>query len=171
MNFLETSLAELYDSAVEAFPRTTMRQHATHTIRITNIRWTPFLGTKVLFVKSLAQNEGKEYNPIVLFKRVNYNGDQLRITASDFQEYTLDRLSLENTDVLVRCNCPDYYWRFNYYNHLDKSLYGTKRKKYESKGIGPPANPKQMPGLCKHIMKTIQVLGEAGLFSERSPAS
>lgn len=168
MNFIETSLGELYDSAVEAFPKTTMRQHATHTIKITNLRWTPFLGTKVLFIKSLAQNEGKEYTPIILFKRVDYKGNQLQITASDFQEYHLNRLSLENTDVLVRCNCPDYYWRFNYYNHLDKSLYGRKRAKYESKG-GPPANPKQMPGICKHIMKTIHVLGQTGLFSEITP--
>ncbi len=164
MDFIETSLGELYDSAVEAFPRTTMRQYATHTIKITNLRWTPFLGTKVLFVKALAQNEGKEYTPIILFKRVNYAGKQIRLSASDLQEYHLDRLSLEHTDVLVRCNCKDFYWRFNYYDHLDKALYGTKRKKYESKG-GPPANPKQLPGICKHLMKTVKVLGEAGLFT------
>ena len=165
MNFLETSLGELHDSAVEAFPRTTMRQHATHPIVVTNLRWTPFVGMKTLFIKGLAQNEGKEYNPIILFKRVNYDGDEVQIIASDDREYHFDKLSVENTDVLVRCNCPDFYWRFNYYDSLDKSLQGRKRVKYESKGIGPPANPLKMPGICKHLMKTVHVLGEAGIFS------
>jgi hypothetical protein len=165
MNFIETSLGELHDSAVEAFPRTAMRQHATHTIKIVNLRWTPFVGMKTLFIKALAQNEGKEYFPIVLFKRVNYAGDEVLITASDGAEVSFDKLSTENTDVLVRCNCPDFFWRFNWTNHLDKSLYGKKRKKYESKGVGPPANPRKMPGMCKHLIKTAHVLKESGIFS------
>lgn len=165
MRFLETSLGELHDSAVRAFPKTTLRQHATHPIVITNLRWTPFVGMKTLFIKGLAQNEGKEYNPMILFKRVNYDGDEVQIIASDDREYHFDKLSEENTDVAVRCNCLDYAFRFNFYNHLDGSLYGKKRKKYESKGIGPPANPKKLPGLCKHLLKTIKVLKEAGIFS------
>ena len=162
----ESSLQDLYDSAVAAFPQTTMRQHATHPIVITNLRWTPFVGMKTLFIKAIAQNEGKEYNPIVLLKRVDYNGDEITITASDMREVSFNRPSLESTNVLLRCNCPDFFWRFNYYNHRDKSLQGPKRRAYESKGVGPPANPHEMPGMCKHLMKTVHVLGEAGLFGE-----
>jgi predicted nucleotidyltransferase len=168
MMLIETSLRELYDSAVAAFPNTTKRQHATDPIVVTNLRWTPFVGMKTLFIKAIAQSEGKEYNPIVLFKKVNYNGDQVQITASDMREVSFDKLSLENTDVLLRCNCPDFYWRFNYYNHLDKSLQGPKRKKYEALGIGPPANPQEMPGMCKHLMKTVHVLAEAGIFANNA---
>lgn len=162
--FIETSLQALYDSAVEAFPNTTKRQHSTHPIVITNLRWTPFVGMKTLFIKAIAQSEGKEYSPIVLFKKVNYNGDEVTITASDMREVSFDKLSMEDTDVLVRCNCADHFWRFCHYNHLDKSLYGRDRKPYESKGIGLPANPQEMPGMCKHLMKTIHVLDEAGIF-------
>lgn len=162
---LESSLIDLHQSAVEAFPRTRMRQYATHPIVITNLRWTPFLGMKTLFVKGLAQHEGREYNPIIVLKKVNYKGGEITITASDGQEYSFDKLSLEQTDVVVRCNCPDFYWRFNYYNHKDKSLYGSKRGPYESQG-GAPANPRELPGMCKHLMKTVTVLKEAGIFSE-----
>lgn len=168
MDFIETSLGELYDSAVEAFPRTTMRQYATHTIKITNLRWTPFLGTKVLFVKALAQNEGREYFPTIIFKNVLYNSndDPVRIIASDGQVYQFKKLSIEHTDTLVRCQCGDFNWRFNFFNHIDKSLYGRKRKKYESKGIGPPANPLGLPGVCKHLIKTGIVLIESGIFRD-----
>ena len=82
------------------------------------------------------------------------------------KEYSFGKLSLENTDVVLRCNCADFRWRFNWYDHLDKSLYGRKRAKYESKGIGPPANPLELPGICKHLMKTAHVLQEAGIFQE-----
>lgn len=162
--FLETSLQDLYQSAVDAFPNTGLRQHATHPVVITNLRWTPFVGMKTLFIKGLAQNEGKEYNTLVLLKNVNYTGDQVKITASDNMEYSFDKLSLENTHALVRCGCPDFHWRFSYYNHLDKSLHGKKRQKYESKGIRPPANPSGLPGMCKHLMQTVHVLQEAGIF-------
>ena len=164
--FAESSLEDLYQSAVEAFPHTTMRQHATDTIIITNLRWTPYLGMRTLFIKALAQNEGREYSPIILFKKVNYNSDEVKIIDSAGKEYSFGKLSLENTDVVLRCNCADFFYRFNYYDHLDKSLYGRKRRKYESKGVGPPANPLGLPGICKHLMKTAHVLREAGIFQE-----
>ena len=164
--FAESSLEDLYQSAVEAFPHTTMRQHATDTIVITNLRWTPYLGMRTLFIKALAQNEGREYSPIILFKKVNYNSDEVKIIDSAGKEYSFGKLSLENTDVVLRCNCADFFYRFNYYDHLDKSLYGRKRRKYESKGVGPPANPLELPGICKHLMKTAHVLREAGIFQE-----
>lgn len=167
MLFLESSLEDLYQSAVSAFPNTTKRQHATDPIVITNLSWTPYRGVKTLFIKGLAQNrhEGTEYNCLMLFKNVDYNGNQLTITASDLKEYSFDKLSLENTNVVLRCNCPDFHWRFNYYDHLDKSLYGRKRSPYESTGHHPPANPMEMPGMCKHLMKMSKTLNEAGVFN------
>ena len=162
---IESSLNSLYDSAVDAFPKTKMRQHATEPITIENTIWIPFVGMKTLFVKSKTKNENREYNSIIVFKNVNYepNDNIVQLFASDNKIYNLENLSLEDNDVLVRCNCNDFNWRFNYYNHLDKSLYNNKRKKYESNG-GPPANPKELPGMCKHLMKTVSTLKEAGLF-------
>ncbi len=162
----ESSLIDLYQSAVEAFPNTTKRQHATDPIVIKELSWTPFVGMKTLFIKGVAQNEDREYNTIVLFRKVNYNGRQVGITANDGLYYSFDRLSFENTDVSVRCNCPDFRWRFAYYNHIDKSLYGNKPKKYESKGVRPPANPMEYEGMCKHLMKTMKALKEADIFLE-----
>lgn len=158
----ESSLQDLYQSAVAAFPNTTKRQHAVDPIVITNLKWTPYLGVRTLFIKGLAQNkdEGTEYNCLMLFKNVNYDGKEVKITANNLQEYSFDKLSFENTDLVLRCNCPDFYWRFNYYDHVDKSLYGRKRAPYESLG-GAPANPKEMPGMCKHLMKMSKVLKQA----------
>ncbi len=164
MNIFESSLEDLYKSAVLAFPKTTKRQHATQPIIIESINWTPFIGMKTLFVKCEARNEDRNYNPIILFKNVDYNKNEIKITGIDGKTYQLGRLSLENSQVVLRCNCEDFKWRFNYYNHLDKSLYGTKRSKYEGKGA--PANPMEMAGMCKHLMKSIEVIKNSGVFSD-----
>lgn len=167
MNLDESSLTQLYHSAVAAFPHTTRRQHATNTIKIAKMDWVPYLGMKTLFIKGYAQNEGKEYETIVLFKKVAYlnevNSKAVRIRASDGLYYNFDKIT-EDQNVLVRCNCPDFRWRFSYYDHLDKSLYGNKYKAYVSKGLRGPANPLQAEGLCKHLMKTVKALQEAGIF-------
>ena len=165
MNFIESSAEDLYKSTVEAFPHTTKRQHATQSIVINNLRWIPFVGMKTLFIKGTVRNEDRQYGPVLLIKDVDYTGNELKITASDGLEYQMNKLSLENSEVLVRCSCPDFSWRFNYYNHLDSSLYGKKRKKYEHKG-GPAANPKQLPGLCKHLIKLISSVHDAGVFHD-----
>lgn len=166
MNIFESSLEYLYQSAVEAFPRTGLRQHATQPIVITHLKWTPYVGVRTLFVKALAQNEGREYAPIILFKNVNYDSDEVTITANTGREYSFGKLSLENTDVVLRCGCGDFHWRANYANFLDGSLWGRKRKKYESKGLRPPVNPTNAPMMCKHLMKTSHVLRQAGIFAE-----
>jgi hypothetical protein len=168
--FQESSLEDLYQSAVKAFPRTTMRQYAISPIVFKEVRWTPFVGMGTLFVKGWAENthHNTVYEPMILFKGVKYNSDKpsVNIIASNGGKYRLEKLSLENTDVLLRCGCKDFYWRFAHYNHLDKSLYGRNRAPYISQGVGPPANPLEMEGLCKHLMKLSKVLQEAGIFVE-----
>jgi len=166
IHFLESSVEELYRSSIKAFPNTTRRQHSTDTIVIKELRWTPFIGVNTLFIKSLAQNEDREYGPCILFKGVNYKGNQVKITANDGLQYNFNKLSLENTDVLLRCNCPDFRYRFAWYNKLDHSLYGRLPKKYIATGNGPPANPMELEGMCKHLMKTMKVLKEAQIFLE-----
>ena len=164
----ESNLQDLYASTVQAFPRTTKRQHATDPIRIVELNWTPFLGVKTLFIKGLAQSgeSGKEYNTLFLFKNVNYNiqdeSKAVRITASDGQEYLFEQLSLDNTEVLVRCSCPDFAWRFNYMDHLDDSLYGRKRKEYHAIHNPGSSNPLQLPGMCKHLIKCATAIVESG---------
>jgi hypothetical protein len=165
---IESSLSELYKSTVLAFPTTTRRQHATNTIKITHLEWVPWIGMKTLFVKGLAQNEGKEYSPIILFKKVNYLSESVKnaktLIDNVGKKHIIEQLSFEDQDVLVRCPCKDFFYRFNYYNHIDKSLYGHKRKKYEALYRPGSANPEKSEGLCKHILKLVKALTESGII-------
>lgn len=168
MNLLETSIIELYKNTVKAFPKTTKRQYATDTVVIEKLDWIPFLGLKTLFIKGLSKNEGKKYDCIMLFKKINYKesiGKQIiKIIDSTGKQYFLEQINPENNDVLVRCNCPDFYWRFVHYNKLDKSLYGRDRKKYEAIKRPNTANPMELSGVCKHLIKMTKIIKESNLL-------
>ena len=168
MHFIETSLADLYKSTVKAFPKTTKRQHAIDDVKVERLEWVPFLGVKTLFIKGLAKNNDKKYECIMLFKNINYKDKQgkkiIEIKTSTGSEEFLEQINPNNNDVLLRCNCMDFYWRANYANHLDKSLFGRKRKKYESKGLFS-ANPENSPMMCKHLIKLSKVLAESKIIS------
>ena len=171
MTLKESNLQDLYTSTVRAFPRTTKRQNSIDEINIASVSWTPYLGVRTLFVKGLAQNESnrKEYNPIILFKNVKYNDSKkqnfVEITASDGSKYFFQKLNNDN-EVLLRCNCMDFTWRFNYEDKRDSSLWGKVRKKYEAKERPGSSNPLQLPGMCKHLIKLAKSLQYADILED-----
>lgn len=167
MQFLESSFDELYDSTVDAFPHTTKRQHATHLVEVKALSVMPFVGMKTLLAKAQAQSIEKEYNTFILFKGVNFQPEHnaIKIKAGDGGKYLMERFNLEDTQISVRCNCKDFFWRFHHYDHVDKSLYGKNRAKYEALTNQGPANPKELPGMCKHLIKMFNTLYDEGLFT------
>lgn len=164
---IETTLNSLYKKTIEAFPLTTKRQYATDPVSVDNIKWLPFFGAKTLFLKAIVRNENKEYESIILFKNIKYEEKEGKnislIKTSTGQDIFIERINPSQNNVLVRCNCPDFSYRFNYYNSLDKSLFGKKRKKYKGSNLWN-ANPKKMPGFCKHLIKITKILGDFGLI-------
>lgn len=153
----ESSFSHLFHSTVDAFPNTTKRQFLTPQIQIENVEFVPFIGMKTLLAKAVASSqEGGTYKPIILFKKVEYANEGVEIKV-DGKKYHFKQLS-ENTDVLVRCQCADFKWRFHYYNYLDDSLYGPNRRPYQSLGMRGPVNPTESEGLCKHLIKFFEIL-------------
>lgn len=164
--WLETSLLDLYKGSLKAFPRTTKRQNSTDPIKVEHLEWVPFEGVSTLFVKAMANNEGRKNESIILFKGVKYRNEEkgsVPLISSGGKKVFIEQLSAKDNDVLVRCTCGDFRWRFNHYNSLDKSLFGRKRSKYEGQGLWM-ANPMEEAGLCKHLMKLAKILGEANLL-------
>jgi len=168
MNFEESTITKLYQNSVLAFPQTQMRQHATNPIKIVHLEWIPYVGMKTLYVKGIAHNEERTYNPVIVIKGVKYQEEKSKTNVPLIdnmgKKYLVEQMSFHKNDVLVRCNCGDHFWRFRHYNKLDKSLQGPDRKKYEAKHNPGSANPMQLPGMCKHLMKLAKVLDESGII-------
>jgi len=165
--WLETSFSDLYKSTVNAFPKTAKRQHAIDPVVVEDVNWLPYLGMNTLLVRGLSRSSEKVHKTLVLFKNVSYykeNQKGLVVLKADGEDYYLEQLSFDK-DILLRCSCEDFYWRFNYFNHLDKSLYGVKRAKYEAKYNPGSANPKSMPGMCKHLIKLVKNISNTKIIS------
>lgn len=166
----ESTAIELYKSTVDAFPGTGKRQNSIDSIRIVEMGWIPFIGMKTLYVKGLAKNmeNQNQYRASVLFKGVKYleskTINSVELVASDANTYLLERIKPWSNEVLVRCECPDFHWRFNFYDHVDKSLYGRKRRKYDSKGVGRVANASKSEGMCKHLIKMIKAISDSKIM-------
>lgn len=157
----ETTFAQLYNATISAFPNTKYRHNVVDTIKVRNVKFVPYQGLNTLFIQALTENIEKntEYKTMALLKDIDYKNIKKPIKIFDEygKQYVLEKPLINKNDVLIRCNCKDFMWRFNYYNSLDKSLYGRTRAKYESIGT-TKINPSKSPGACKHILKLFEHL-------------
>jgi hypothetical protein len=69
-----------------------------------------------------------------------------------------------STEVMLRCQCPDYYFMWEFWNKQRKALLGP-HKKYVRLTPPPPdgrpfVNPSEAPGCCKHLLAMIKMLTE-----------
>lgn len=160
-NFNETTFLKLYKSTLSAFPNTNFRQHVIDVIEVKDLKFIPYIGLNTLFIKSITENTEKhtKYKTLALIKDINYK--DFKKSTKIFDEYgkqhNFEKPKIKVNDVLIRCSCDDFMWRFHQYNSKDKSLYGRKKENYKSKGLFE-ANPSKSPGMCKHLMKLFENL-------------
>lgn len=168
MQFIETSISNLYKNTVEAFPKTTKRQYSTDTVLVEGLEWIPFLGMKTLFIKGLIRNESRKYESIILFKNVKFKESEgrklIKVKMSTGKEIFVEQIDSGKNDVLVNCQCKDFYWRFKHFNKTDKSLYGRDRTPYKAFLRPDTANPMEMAGMCKHLIKMAKIIKESNLL-------
>lgn len=165
----DSSIPQLQQNIEQGFPETRKRQHATNEVVISNVQYVPYIGMKMLHVKSLAASNGNQYQQALQFMRVNFESEDTdtnaTFQASDGEDYHIQPLNLSGHNVKVRCNCLDFHYRFANYNAQDKSLVGKPPPLYQKKTNRPPVNPSQVPGMCKHLLKLVEMLRRYGVVS------
>lgn len=165
----EVTLTDLQRNIVTDFPNTTKRQHATDPVQIVEMKLSPAIPTGDLLCDCAAKSENKVYDTKILFLQVNYEDDDtpqnVTFTGADGETYNITPISLTKSNVKVRCDCLDFRWRFSVWNDSRNALYGDPPPPYQKKTDRPPVNPNQTPGICKHLIKTVDALGQAGLIT------
>lgn len=155
-------------------PVSTKRQNAVDPVQVVELMTLPFLGTKNLNIESTVTNSDSKspgapanYKPKLIFNQVAFEdestNENITFTAKDNNEYNMQPIDLGVSTVRVRCGCPDFLWRFAAFNAKDKSLIGTAPAPYQRKSNRGPVNPQQVPGVCKHLIKTIEALKQSGM--------
>lgn len=162
MILLELSMVDLINKSEQAFPDTAERQHATDEIRVTNTTFTPSNEGLIVKCEVTNTNKGSKYLSTILFSPVEMKdakeGNVVEFVGSDGAKHYLTPINSNATDVKVNCTCLDFHFRFATWNFSNDSLLGQKPEPYQKKpgSNRPPANPKQSPGVCKHLMKAFE---------------
>lgn len=160
-------------------PASTKRQHATDTIRVVEMVYLPFIGTKNLNVDARVSSPNNkqdpskqkttQYSPKLIFNQVVFEEEStdanISFVAKDGQEYHMQPINLAEATVRVNCDCLDFYWRFKSYNAKDQSLAGRAPPPYKPISNRGPSNIKRVPGLCKHLLKTVEALKQAKMVT------
>ena len=165
----DSTATQLRTNIVNSFPTTKKRHNATNEVNITNIQYIPYLGTKMLHIKSTTQSNGHNYHQSMQFMRVSFEkvntASNVSFTGSDGQEYHVQPIILTNHNVKVRCNCLDFYYRFAAWNFSDNSIVGRAPIPYHRKTTTrPEVNPDHVPGMCKHLLKVVDRMRSEGLI-------
>lgn len=160
-------------------PRTKKRQFALAPLQIQGMEFTPLPNANNMLVEGVVANPQSEtkpgavYNPKILFGDVEFhtpeNEEQvsdpntLTIEGKNGKEFTISPIVLAKNNAKVQCNCLDFWWRFSHYNHRDQSLLGYDVGYYKKRTNRPPVNPRQVPAMCKHLLKLAIELKNNGL--------
>lgn len=171
----EASIRELMTKAKQAFPNTKRRQNVINRVKTETVKWTPFPGLKVLLASASVLGEKytdkrqRRYRANIMFRDVKFSESPgrglLTIKGSDKKVF-FEKLSF-NDSVRVRCNCPDFQYRFNWEcaEESPSALFGPKAPPYTPKNpekYRGPANPSGLAGMCKHVMHVGLSLHKSG---------
>ena len=167
----ESTYDDLESNITTSFPNTKKRQHATNEVRIQRVDIIPYVGTQMLHVRAISTgSSGQQYQQAIQFLRVKFEPtktpENVEVLANDGKTYYIQSIDLNNHNVKVRCNCLDFYHRFAFWNHGDKSIVGRAPAPYQRKTTTrPDVNPDLVPGMCKHLIKVVERLRTQRIIS------
>jgi hypothetical protein len=163
----EATYNELERRTMTFTPITTKRQWAVDPIQITNMELVVAQESQHLQINATAQSNGKIYQPQILFEDVIYEdsdqNDNISFVSATGDTHHIMPIELQRNAVKVRCTCLDFYWRFASQDKTNRALLGKSPPLYQKRTDRPPSNPTNAPGVCKHLMKTVVALKDAGL--------
>jgi hypothetical protein len=166
----ESTYVDLERQTLNFEPPSQERQNAVNQVRISKVELVPSRESQTLTAKLTVDGGTSPYQPTILFSDVIYEdsdqSDNTSFTAVDGEEYHIMPIPLNKSTVKVSCNCLDFYYRFAAYNNRDDSLYGNPPPPYQRRTMTrPPVNPKQTPGVCKHLMKSVIALKDVRIVT------
>lgn len=163
----------MYKSTVDNFPNTTKRHNVVDEVPEPQMKIEFNEGAKTVQVNAeVSGSKGpyltkirfhgvefidpKEANLTSFVKKYNKNGQNIT--------YALEKINTHSSQVKVSCSCPDYHNRFSSPNNNFGANLGSVTSNHNTRD-----NPKNVPGLCKHIIKVFEACYERGLTVNSMP--
>jgi len=163
---VETPYKELESNVLSFKPKTKKRQKAVKPLAVSDLKINAARGVKTLrFIGTVSSSKGGTYKTTIQFNDIDFNSSEFTFEDQNNERYSIKKIDLNKNDVMLRCQCLDFYFRFGFYNWQDKSIFGNKPKKYVRKtDYWPSVNPDKVPGFCKHIIKMLKDIQSQGFI-------
>lgn len=130
-------------------------------------------------IESKADSVKIDLKDVYTWKGTNsklFSGDTLKEYKPKIRFYGIKEDDVPNarkTKVRVDCNCKSYYHYFSYPNWKAGAHEGKKDTTYvpvepekRKRAPGPPKNPEETPGMCKHLLKFAESLIDSGYVED-----
>jgi len=176
---LENTYSEFERNTMNFQPASKKRQHATASVQVQNMEFSAIPHSQSLLVEGTIRNYGSEtklnavYMSRYLFRDVEFvnadteeevaNPNTLTIEGKNGKEFTIVPIQLNKQNVLVGCNCLDFFWRTSRQHHNQNSLFGYDVGTYRKRTNRPPVNPYNKTILCKHLLKLAEEMKRNGV--------
>lgn len=165
----EASYADLENNTMQFEPASSKRQFAVNPVQIQRMELITADQSGTLEARGTANSNGNTYQPIIYFEGVEYQEEDtpqnVTFTGADSQEHHIMPIALRANNAKVRCTCLDFRWRFSVQNQANDTLYGPGPGLYQKTSNRAPNNPKNVPGLCKHLLKLAIELRNSGIVT------
>lgn len=84
------------------------------------------------------------------------------LTSFEIKKGYLPKPSMFRNDIKFNCNCLSNIFRFDYPNRFYNMALGPGFKPYRRKTNRKSNNPRNLPGMCKHIQEFMRYLKSNG---------
>jgi hypothetical protein len=172
-NLFEDNLAQLSTNIERGFPRAKARQNRVNMVNVTKTEFFPYPQQYALLVRADVRGETRTYNTRMLFRDVDYqdadNENVVTFKATNGEDYHIVPVFRDLHNVELSCTCMDYAWRFWMQNYQKDTQFGQGPGPYRRKTPPPPqgrpyANPMEVTGMCKHLIKLSEQLEKDGIL-------
>lgn len=122
-----------------------------------------YAGTRTLtfYGKVRSHTEFGTYNVMLTFKNVRPEDG---LTDEEIRQGFKPKPTLGENEIMGRCSCPNYRFRFDKANRLHGVGTGARFPFYVRKTNRKPNNPKNLMGFCAHLMEFINYLQKNGFI-------
>lgn len=176
LNQLVTSSFKLRDISIWPI----RKDYGFKTIRLMEVRFVVFKGMKSIMVLlrirgSRVAPTKRTYRAILMISDMDIIDiipkqkppkGYAEVVDDRHGKYWIAKINREVNKAQIRCGCMDDYMTWQFYRAKIKALYGGNMKAYKRKtNWMPERNPKHVPGICKHIIYAINILGKKKLIT------
>ena len=106
-----------------------------------------------------SHNQFGSYNVIITFKNVKPNEG---LTTEEIAQGFKPKPTLGRNEILGRCGCPNYRFRFDKANRMHGVGTGSRFGFYRRRSNRKPNNPGDYMGFCAHLMEFVNFLKKQG---------